>query len=402
MKQMDAFRLLCNKSEHLSMCSQSFLDEMILLKRGYSCHRYPSRSCAYYNEPNEFQEVCWTSYMKQLVNDNNIYEISSLFEAGISNNPTNYFGKTMAHVVCRSGTSEMLKLMIEFGCDVRVVDGNGQSPLHYACCRDQPCFEIVELLLKEDDRLFHIIDNNQQTPLDCVPNDNWIQWNYFLKSIKDDIWPHRCDSLFGEQPPPPLTLMKPNERIHACPKTNITVQEATMIASGKLAFRKCNKKIDHDMATVTTQPDTESMSSGSSRRNLHLDNLDVASYRESITKLDCLSENTRIHRKRNGLLNRRVASERFIFNRSNEFIHEKSTKKMDQVLPATIQSLDHKSHPKFMSLSYDESNNDIHCIPLLVVENYDDDDDDFLSKMNIVAFGSIRRSELQSFERLSV
>ncbi|CAH1107432.1 unnamed protein product [Psylliodes chrysocephalus] len=76
-------------------------------------------------------------------------------------------GITPLHLACQYGSKEMIDLLIIKGHSVKVSDGYGKSPLHFAVAREGSInenFHIIELLLKKGYRI-EIRDNNGGTPL---------------------------------------------------------------------------------------------------------------------------------------------------------------------------------------------------------------------------------------------
>jgi Ankyrin repeats (3 copies) len=216
-----------------SASPQDYLDAMIF-QRGYSTERYPTLDSGYHNEPTSLQESSYRPHVLSLVDENDIQSLRSLLMCGLSNNPSNYFGSTLAHYVCRVGRVDLLRMLIETGCDLRVADGAGRTPLHEACKRKNPCFDIVEIIMKNDIRLFHMVDSHGTVPLARVPKDCWDAWNDFLEAKKDVYWPQRDYIKYGDEPPPPLTLVQPNTRLLTDPRNTLPIQTVQQLASGQI------------------------------------------------------------------------------------------------------------------------------------------------------------------------
>ena len=56
--------------------------------------------------------------------------IRNLLKAGLSPNPCNKFGESIIHMICRCGNEELLKIFLEYGCNLQVCDDFGRTPLH--------------------------------------------------------------------------------------------------------------------------------------------------------------------------------------------------------------------------------------------------------------------------------
>lgn len=219
---------------------------MLLKPRGCSTKRLSSLNCGYYQEPSEIQEASWNQYILDLVTNNDITTLRKMFKSGISCNPSTYFGVTLAHYVCKVGRVQILELMIEYGCDIRVADSNGRTPLHEACDRVEPDFPLIDMIAKQDSGLFFMEDVEGKVPLEYVPHLRWSVWNYFLKSRIEVHWP-RCEfKMFGEQL---QTIVDRSRHTSSGMKSSIPISKVRLIASGKssnLARR------DHDTVTTTS------------------------------------------------------------------------------------------------------------------------------------------------------
>jgi hypothetical protein len=227
------------------MSPQDFLDAMIF-QRGYSTSRYTALDSGYYNEPTALQEASYTSYITSLVDQNDVSTLRTLLTSGLSPNPSNYSGSTLAHYICRVGRVGMLRMLFEIGCDIRIADAEGRTPLHELCKRSVPCFEMVEMIMRYDIRMFYMIDQRDIISLARVPKDKWAIWNRFLDSKKDSFWPYREHTKMGNEPPPPLTLVKANTRIVHDPPNNVPIHQVQFLASGGLnaSDGNCSDKDD--------------------------------------------------------------------------------------------------------------------------------------------------------------
>lgn len=195
-----------------------YLDAMIY-ERGYSVQRYSAIHSGYYNEPTPLQEECYQSWILDLIARNDKAAFKLLLECGLVNNPSNYFGSTAAHFAAKHGRIDILKLMIKYGCDIRIADEHGKTPLHSACIgrpgNQKTNFDMIEFIAKVDIRLFHLADTKGNVPLSYIPRNQWGMYNEFIESLLlDKYWPGRRAILmkYGEEAPPPLAVSKPNVR----------------------------------------------------------------------------------------------------------------------------------------------------------------------------------------------
>jgi hypothetical protein len=85
--------------------------------------------------------------------------------------------------------SSLVNVFVEAGAEVRVADGFGRTPLHYAAWADPPCMDSARLLLKTDGRLLFVSDVHGKTPLEYVGEQHRGAWIEFLEGVKDEMWP---------------------------------------------------------------------------------------------------------------------------------------------------------------------------------------------------------------------
>jgi ankyrin repeat protein len=111
--------------------------------RGYTKKRCYAHECGYHNKTTRTQQLSYHSYLVDLVKDGKVDTLKKLFAAGLSTNPANVHGEGLINLVCRLGNNEILKVMIDAGCDVQVSDDYGRTPLHDACCATQPSCTFV-------------------------------------------------------------------------------------------------------------------------------------------------------------------------------------------------------------------------------------------------------------------
>ena len=137
-------------------------------------------------------------------------------------------------MVCRRGDHKLLRILLEAGCSLQVTDDYGRTPLHDACWRAEPSFEVVQLILDSDKHLLHLLDCRGAAPLSYVKKDNYTSWVTFLESKVDRFWPARDVSTEGIERPPPLTLRKPHSLPIPDPPHALPLEVAAMVANGRM------------------------------------------------------------------------------------------------------------------------------------------------------------------------
>lgn len=75
------------------------------------------------------------------------------------------------HEATAYGRVEIARLLIKHGANTNAQTGNGNTPLHFACERDQK--EIIEALIEGNSQL-SIKNKKGQLPPDLLPNSDWL------------------------------------------------------------------------------------------------------------------------------------------------------------------------------------------------------------------------------------
>jgi hypothetical protein len=209
------------------------MDAMIR-SQGYSTRRFKTLQSAYYSKPTPLQRASYELYLIDVVKAFDHETLASAMEAGLSPNPCNAYAESLVHMVSRRGDAKGLQILIDNGCNLQVADDYGRTPLHDCCWAADPAFEVAELILAVDPRLFYMTDLRGALPLSYVRKEHWPLWIEYLESKKDILWPKRKLKIDGEEEAPALTLLDANSRPLKDPENALTVEMATMVASGKM------------------------------------------------------------------------------------------------------------------------------------------------------------------------
>jgi hypothetical protein len=154
--------------------------------------------------------------------------------SGISPNACNAFGESLVHMMSRRGDAKGLQILIDNGCNLQVADDYGRTPLHDCCWAADPAFEVADIILAADPRLFYMADLRGSVPLSYVRKEYWPLWIDYLESKKDILWPTRNLENDGAEGAPPLTLLAANTCPLKDPENALPVELAVMVASGKM------------------------------------------------------------------------------------------------------------------------------------------------------------------------
>lgn len=111
----------------------------------------------------------------------------------------NRHSESIVHMACRRSDLDIVLFLLEHGADISIVDDFGRTPLHDACWRPEPRFDIVALIMEANIDLIRYSDVRGSTPLNYVRQEHWIQWCAFLFHMMEKHWP-------------PLNVMHENEQ----------------------------------------------------------------------------------------------------------------------------------------------------------------------------------------------
>ena len=222
---------LTKVSEEALASPQVFLDSL-LESRGYNTTAHQTIKSAYYNRPTRLQLASYDRHLIDVAKSGNTEKLKTMIGAGLSPNPSNSFGESLLHMVCRRGWADVLAYLVnELRVDLQIADDHGRHPLHDCCWAAEPNFQIAKVLLECDPHLFYMADLRGSLPLSYVPKIHWAAWVAFLDAVKDTFWPLEAN---GKTDPPPLVLQAPDSRPMPDPENDCSPELAKMVASGRM------------------------------------------------------------------------------------------------------------------------------------------------------------------------
>jgi hypothetical protein len=240
------------------------MDAMIR-SQGYSTRRFKTLQSAYYNKPSPLQMASYELHMINVVKAFDHETLAAAMESGLSPNPCNAYAESLVHMVSRRGDAEALQILVDNGCNLQVADDYGRTPLHDCCWAADPAFEVADIILAVDPRLFYMTDSRGAVPLSYVRKEHWPLWIEYLESKKDALWPMRDLKTDGEEDAPALTLLEANTRPMVDPENALTVELAAMVASGKMKPDEAKYlKYDQNEDSTCDSSESDSDSDGDS------------------------------------------------------------------------------------------------------------------------------------------
>ena len=100
----------------------------------------------------------------------------------------NRFGESIVHMACRRAEVDVVDFLLSNGGDKWFVDDFGRTPLHDACWRSEPRFDVVTLLLDRNLDLLRVMDVRGSNPLNYVREEHWVQWCAYFFHQKEKYW----------------------------------------------------------------------------------------------------------------------------------------------------------------------------------------------------------------------
>jgi len=101
----------------------------------------------------------------------------------------NKYCESILHLACRKSEFEVVRYVITNSADLNIIDDYGRNPLHDACWRIEPNFDIISLILEKDVNLLLMEDVRGCTPLAYVRSEDWMKWCFYLYNNRDRFWP---------------------------------------------------------------------------------------------------------------------------------------------------------------------------------------------------------------------
>lgn len=141
-----------------------------------------------YRAPSQ-QQVCdYDTEFVNAVRTSDLPKIKDLCKAGRLMSACNLYSESIVHIACRRANLDVVDFVLGHGGDIGIVDDFGRTPLHDACWRPSPQFDIITLLLDKNLDLIRTVDIRGSSPLSYVRKENWIDWCAFLFHQREKYW----------------------------------------------------------------------------------------------------------------------------------------------------------------------------------------------------------------------
>jgi hypothetical protein len=116
----------------------------------------------------------------------NLTLLKKFLHEGKSLQCCNRYGESLVHIVCRRGSPDVLRFLIEEAkVSITIRDDVGRNPMHDAAWTDKPNFDLVKVLMSEAPKLMFAKDTRGHSPLNYIPKQRWEAWCDFFKSNQE-------------------------------------------------------------------------------------------------------------------------------------------------------------------------------------------------------------------------
>jgi hypothetical protein len=225
---------LGNKSRKIESPQQVL--ERILSMREYikngspiSALRISSENTCYDTSPSPLQLASFGTEVVRAIHNSDTEALGKLLSCGLSANLCNQFRDSIVDLVCKRANSEVFQCLMEHGCELRVCDGFGRTPLHHCCWASEFSPSIVDTILRVDPQQLFMEDKRGQTPLEYVRPDQADLWVEYLEDNAERLFPR------GGSLPPRVSLKETRKDGHLPdPPNALPIQLASAIASGQM------------------------------------------------------------------------------------------------------------------------------------------------------------------------
>jgi hypothetical protein len=167
--------------------------ERILSSRGYGSGdalRWKAEDTCYDFRPSPLQLASFGTELVKAVHNSDVARLDELLSAGLSPNPCNQFRDSVVDLVCKRANAAVFDVLVKHGCDLRVCDGFGRTPLHHCSWASHFSTEIAQKIIETDREQLLMEDKRGQTPLEYVRSDQAKKWIDFLEEHADRYFPH--------------------------------------------------------------------------------------------------------------------------------------------------------------------------------------------------------------------
>jgi hypothetical protein len=219
---------------------------------GKSFCTFEALTTAYFSEPTMLQLYSFGSSLNDIICQNrDANDLEDYLSCGVSLNPTNEYGDSLVHQLCRKGDEVLVYTVLK--CYTKVLNKEtpetrcntvnpfqisnymGRTPLHETCCSPKTRFRIVDIILHCDPFLLFVTDQHGYTPLEYISVDQWPKWIVYLNAKFDACFKKKSSM------EPPLVQQAPNTRSIPVSNASLSPEMANLVATGQMTPKDARK-----------------------------------------------------------------------------------------------------------------------------------------------------------------
>ena len=140
--------------------------------------------------PTSIQIQNYSNDVVSAVRSSNLSELQSIYNqyGKVALDTCNKFGESILHIACRRSSISIVSYLINIvQINPSIKDDYGRNPLHDACWRSVPEYDIVELLLEKEYRLMYSKDVRGHLPFQYARKEHWNDWINWLDTKKKEL-----------------------------------------------------------------------------------------------------------------------------------------------------------------------------------------------------------------------
>lgn len=164
-----------------------FLHAM-LTSRGYETSKIPSMQMKQMRTPTMKQIMDYDNELVWAIRNSDLPKIRYLWSTGRSMSACNRFCESIVHMACRRADRDVIEFILSHGGEIDLVDDYGRTPLHDACWRKSPRFDVVTILMDKNIDLIRYSDARGSTPLKYCREEHWLHWCAYLYNQREKYW----------------------------------------------------------------------------------------------------------------------------------------------------------------------------------------------------------------------
>lgn len=201
------------------------------------------------------------------IRNSDLPTIRALHGQGKSMSACNRFKESIVHMAARRAELDVVEFILDHGADLTIVDDYGRTPLHDACWRPEPRFDIVTLIMDRHLDLVRYSDKRGSIPLKYVREEHWVQWCAYLYHQREKYWPsmntaaaaasnaqgHTTTTAATTSVPAPVTVAAvPTAPVCSSSSSGSTVVSSTTTADDSVDLQVRGININNNSTTATT------------------------------------------------------------------------------------------------------------------------------------------------------